>query len=163
LPADTPLGEAMLPEAPVRRACVVLLGGQPFAVDVADAREVVTLDTTTPVPGAPAAVVGVMNLRGGVLPVVEARTLLGLPVRATPERGQALVLADGDRRAAVRIDRVLGLAPLDGVRQPAEADTTGLAVGEISVEPGGRATLLDARAVLAALRRPWQSAPGGSR
>ena len=163
MPAETSLGGLSLPEAPTRRACVVLLGGQPFAVDAADAREVVPLDETTPVPGAPAAVVGVMNLRGGVLPVVEARALLGLPARASTERGHALVLADGDRRAAVRIDRVLGLAPLEEVRPPVEADATGLAVGEITVEPGGRATLLDARALLAALRRPWQSATGGPR
>ncbi len=164
MPADTPPGALILPEAPVRRACVVLLGGQSFAVDAADAREVVALDETTLVPGAPAAVVGVMNLRGGVLPVVEARSLLGLPPRVGGSgRGHALVLADGDRRAAVRIDRVLGLAPLEEVRPPAEADATGLAVGEISVQPGGRATLLDARAMLAALRRQWQSAPGGSR
>jgi purine-binding chemotaxis protein CheW len=164
LPADPTPGGLILPDAPVRRACVVLLGGQSFAVDAADAREVVALDATTPVPGAPAAVVGVMNLRGGVLPVVEARSLLGLPPRVgAVERGHALVLADGDRRAAVRIDRVLGLAPLDEVRPPAQTDATGLAVGEISVESGGRATLLDARAMLAALRRQWQSAPGGSR
>jgi purine-binding chemotaxis protein CheW len=140
---------------------VVRLGGRPFAVDVADAREVVVLDTTTPVPGAPAPVVGVMNLRGGVLPVVEARPLLGLPVRPGAER--ALVLADGDRRAAVLIEQVLGLASLDTVRPLAEPDAAGLAVGHLTSEAGDRATLLDARAVLAALRRSWATAPGGSR
>src|SRR5262245_3274274 len=116
--AEAPLAAPVLPEtpaAPVRRACVVLLGGRPFAVDVAEAREVVVLDTTTPVPGAPAPVIGVMNLRGSVLPVVEARPLLGLPIRAGGPRGRALVLADGDRRAAILIERVLGLGTLDEV------------------------------------------------
>jgi len=163
--AETPRPDPALPDlerAPVRRACVVLLGGRPFAVDVADAREVVVLDTTTPVPGAPAPVIGVMNLRGSVLPVVEARPLLGVPVRGGGERGRALVLADGDRRAAILIERVLGLTVLDDVRPLAAADETGLAVGELTGEAGDRATLLDARAVLAALRRPWDSASGGS-
>jgi purine-binding chemotaxis protein CheW len=133
----------------------VLLGGRPFAVDVADAREVVILDTTTRVPGAPAAVIGVMNLRGHILPVVEARPLLGLPAHVRSDR--ALVLADGDRRAAVVIEGVLGLAPLDGV-PPRPAAAGDLAVGEVVDETGGRATLLDARSMLTAIRRAW--APG---
>lgn len=164
--AETPVPdlEAADPEqTPVRRACVVLLGGRPFAVDVADAREVVVLDATTPVPGAPASVLGVMNLRGNVLPVVEARPLLGLPVRAAPGRGHALVLADGERRAAILVERVLGLTAFETVRPLTErADHEGLAAGELTAESGGSATLLDARAVLAALRRPWDGASGGS-
>jgi purine-binding chemotaxis protein CheW len=164
--AEAPVRDRAAPEAvpaPVRRACVVLLGGRPYAVDVAGAREVVVLDATTPVPGAPPSVLGVMNLRGSVLPVVEARPLLGLPVQAAPGRGRALVLADGDRRAAILVEGVLGLAAFDDVRPLAEnADHEGLAVGELTAASGAPATLLDAGAVLAALRRPWDAAPGGS-
>jgi purine-binding chemotaxis protein CheW len=153
---------ALAPEAsPAARACVVLLGGRQFAVDVTDAREVVVLDATTPVPGAPPVVLGVMNLRGNVLPVVEARPLLGLPVRATTDR--ALVLADGARRAAVLIEAVLGLTTLDSVRSPADLQSGALTLGELDADSGGRATLLDGRAVLAALRRAWHPASGGSR
>jgi purine-binding chemotaxis protein CheW len=156
LSAETPVPAPLVPEAqPGPRACVVVLGGQQFAVDVTDAREVVLLEATTPVPGAPAALVGVMNLRGNVLPVVEARPLLGLPVRAAADR--ALILADGERRAAVLIEGVLGLTALDGVQGPGEAPGA-LAVGELNADTGGRATLLDGRAVLAALRRAWDPA-----
>ena len=158
---ETPLPPSPNPEAPVPRACVVLLGGRQFAVDVADAREVVMLDTTTPVPGAPAELLGVMNLRGSVLPVVEARPLLGLPVRATTDR--ALVLADGARRAAVLIEAVLGLTTLDTMR-PSEPRLDTLTLGELEADSGGRTTLLDGRAVLAALRRAWDPiVAGGSR
>jgi purine-binding chemotaxis protein CheW len=151
---------ASIPDsAPAGRACVVVLGGRPFAVDVTDAREVVLVDATTPVPGAPAAVIGVMNLRGNVLPVVEARPLLGLPVRATSDR--ALVLADGEQRAALLIEAVLGLTTLDGVRSPAAEPPGSLTVGELNADTGGRATLLDGRAVLSALRRAWDSTSGG--
>jgi len=163
LSAETPTPAALAPASeapPTARACVVVLGGRQFAVDVTDAREVVVLDATTPVPGAPAAVVGVMNLRGNVLPVVEARPLLGLSVRATTDR--ALVLADGERRAAVLIEAVLGLTTLDSVRPPADDTPGSLTVGELSVDSGGQATLLDARAVLAALRRAWEPASGGA-
>jgi purine-binding chemotaxis protein CheW len=153
-----PAEVAPAPEVPIGRACVVLLGGRSFAVDVTEAREVVVLETTTPVPGAPAAVIGVMNLRGNVLPVVEARPLLGLPIG--PRGDRALVLADGERRAAMVIDGVLGLTTLDGV-QPTSAAAGHLAVGELNADTGGRATLLDARAMLAEIRRGWDSGPGG--
>jgi purine-binding chemotaxis protein CheW len=156
LSAETPA--APIPESlPAGRACVVVLGGRRFAVDVADAREVVMLDATTPVPGAPAVVVGVMNLRGNVLPVVEARPLLGLPVRAATDR--ALVLADGERRAAVLVEAVVGLTAFDAA---ATGVAGGLTAGEVNADTGGRATLLDARAVLAALRRTWEPGSGGS-
>jgi purine-binding chemotaxis protein CheW len=153
-PSTTTVAEAL----PAGRACVVMLGGRRFAVDVADAREVVMLDATTPVPGAPAVVVGVMNLRGNVLPVVEARPLLGLPVRAATDR--ALVLADGEQRAAVLVEAVLGLTTFDVASTEAGG---GLTAGEVNADTGGRATLLDARAVLAALRRTWEPGSGGSR
>jgi purine-binding chemotaxis protein CheW len=152
--SPTPVPESL----PAGRACLVVLGGRRFAVDVADAREVVVLDATTPVPGAPAVVVGVMNLRGNVLPVVEARPLLGLPVRTATDR--ALVLADGEHRAAVLVEAVLGLTTLDVAPLPAaDGDLT---AGEVIADSGGRATLLDARAVLAALRRTWEPGSGGS-
>ena len=151
--ADVP---APVTERPAtRRACVVMLGGRAFAVDVTDAREVVIVDATTPVPGAPASVVGVMNLRGSVLPIVEARTLLGLPVRAATGRPRALVLADGGHRAAILIERVLGLTAFDAVRAPAGPGPDALTLGELVDEAGERATVLDARALLAAVRRAW--------
>ena len=157
VPVDTGVAEAAAePRPPARRACVVMLGGRPFAVDVTEAREVVVLDVTTPVPGAPSALVGVMNLRGSVLPVVEARPLLGVPVRAAVGRPRAVVLADGAHRAAILIERVLGLSAFDQVQPPADGGAPGpLSLGELVDEGGERATVLDARALLSAVRRGW--------
>jgi purine-binding chemotaxis protein CheW len=169
LSAEAPLdAEAAVTEqapapSPSRRACVVMLGGRPFAVDIMEAREVVVLDATTPVPGAPAALVGVMNLRGSVLPVVEARPLLGLPVRPAIGRPRALVLADADRRAAILIERVVGLSVFEQVQPLAEAEAGALAIGELVDEAGERAIVLDARAVLSAVRRAWEPVAEPSR
>ena len=61
--ADAPLppADAAVP-APRNRACVVTLGGRPFAVDVREVREVVMLEPLTAMPGAPAPLLGVANL-----------------------------------------------------------------------------------------------------
>jgi chemotaxis signal transduction protein len=135
VPAEVPAPALPGPAAaPAARACVVRLGGRPFAVDVIDAREVVRLETTTAVPGAPPLVLGVMNLRGHVLPVVEVRPLLGLPARSASDR--ALVLADGDRRAAVVIEAVIGLTTLESVRPTNDDALRHVTVGEIDVDTG---------------------------
>jgi chemotaxis signal transduction protein len=156
IPADVPgavVEGAPAPDArPARRACVVMLGGRPFAVDVVDAREVVMLDAITAVPGAPATLVGVMNLRGSVMPVVEARPALGLPVRAPIGRPRALVLADGEHRGAMLIERVLGLSAFDEVQPLTEPRHGALALGELVDEAGERATVLDGAALLRAVR-----------
>jgi chemotaxis signal transduction protein len=130
-----------------------MLGDRAYAVDVRDAREVVTLDGYTRVPGAPATVVGVFNLRGTVLPLVEARPLLGhaaaMPVAGTA----AVVLAARSWRAAVAIDRVLGLDWFDDATlAPGHGP---FAKGTFAHADGDTITLLDAERLLAALREAW--------
>src|SRR5206468_1311970 len=56
--------DAILPGAHRRRACVVAMGGRTLAVDVRETREVMKLDVIGTVPGAPAPLLGVANLRG---------------------------------------------------------------------------------------------------
>jgi purine-binding chemotaxis protein CheW len=158
-PSDAPAVDV----APRNRACVVTLGGRPFAVDVRDAREVVMLELLTMVPGAPAPLVGVANLRGSVLGVAEARPLLGLPSRPVTSGSPALVIAVGDVRAALPIDRVVGLdwfetpLPLEANdARPGAAFAAGLVP-----HADDYATLLDAGRLLDALRAPWAAVAEG--
>lgn len=138
-----------------RRACLFMLGEHAYAVDVRDAREVVTLNAYTRVPGAPAAVVGVFNLRGTVLPLVEARPLLGRAATAPAAGTAAVVLAAGSWRAAVAIDRVVGLGWFDDITLgPGHGP---FAVGTFTHGDGDTITLLDAGGLLAALREAWTS------
>jgi purine-binding chemotaxis protein CheW len=111
IPASaTPAGA--LPE---RRACLVALGGSRFAVDVRSAREVVLFDEITVVPRAPRHLVGVANLRGTVMPIVDVRALLELPEAGPARSARTLVVRDGVLQAAVVVDMVLGLEPLEEV------------------------------------------------
>jgi purine-binding chemotaxis protein CheW len=71
---------------------VFRLGTEEFGVPIDSVQEIVRVpETLTHVPKAPAAVEGVINLRGTVLPVVDLRRRLGLP---TVERndGQRIVV-----------------------------------------------------------------------
>jgi purine-binding chemotaxis protein CheW len=145
--------------APRHRACIITLGGQPFAVDVREAREVVILEPLTAVPGAPPPLIGVANLRGSVLGVAEARPLLGVPARPVATGSPALVIAAGELVAAIPVDRVVGLDWFD-VPQPLDANDrrpgAAFAAGLVP-HAGDYATLLDAGRLLDALRAPWAS------
>lgn len=49
-----------------------------FAFDVLKTREVLSLVSITPIPGTPAHMIGVLNLRGSVVPVIDLRRKFGL-------------------------------------------------------------------------------------
>jgi len=110
-----------LPEAPpALRACLFSLSGVAFAVDVRSAREVAVFDEITTVPRASRHLIGVANLRGAIVPIVEIRGSLGLPEVETPAaRGlRTLVVCDGHLVAAAVVDSVLGLEPFDTILPP---------------------------------------------
>lgn len=78
-------------------------GGEQFAVPVEEAREVVVLDRVSPVPGAHDSVLGVCNLRGRVLSLLEVAAALGLP-RGRPAR--ALVVEVEGHAVGLAVDGV---------------------------------------------------------
>ncbi|MGH7318373.1 MAG: chemotaxis protein CheW [Candidatus Rokuibacteriota bacterium] len=137
------------------RACVVALGGRAFAVEMGCARELVVIEDYTRVPLAPSSLVGVTNLRGHVLPLVDIRPLLGLPAHGIGRGSLALVVEADAVQAAIVIEEVLGLSSFDGTRPRDAAE--GQPAGEVGVEllPRGDTpvTLLDTAKILEGLRR----------
>jgi chemotaxis signal transduction protein len=149
------------PEARKARACLVKLAGRRFAVEVRYAREVVVFDEHTMVPLAPSHLLGVVNLRGSVMPLVDIRPFLGLEAARAPREIRALVVqCDGDQ-AAILIDEVEGLEPLEGLAPAGNGDEvrdSDFSAGRLERE-GGVVTLLDVRRILAALGGTTQAAP----
>ena len=91
-------------DAPTHLLCVLgplLLGFAAISV-----REVMSLPLVTPLAESAPWVAGAINLRGRVVPVLELRAVLGLEVMP-PDANDALVIVeDGARIAAVRVDQV---------------------------------------------------------
>ncbi len=161
----TPLAPVQTAEAqPALRACLVLLAGSVFAVDVTSAREVAVFDEITPVPRAPLSLLGVANLRGAVMPIVDIRPLLGLPAQRAGRSLRALVLRDGAVQAAAAVDAVVGLEPFEEIVAPEPnagsgepSGRQGFAGGRLRWN-GGLITLLDVAAILGALRLEMRGA-----
>ena len=156
------MSEAVVVERPTgARACVFMLAGSRFAVEVGQAREVVVFDSLTPVPLAPPFLMGLANLRGAVMPIVDLGPLLGLPAREPARQTLGIVLAHGPWAAAAAIDAALGLEPLgtpSPLGEPARRRWGRLAAG-VAAGTAGEVTVLDAGAVLEALRAALTGAP----
>ena len=64
------------------RAAIISLSGELFTIDLNNVREVFVVESITPVPGMPSGLVGVTNLRGSVVPLLDLRPMLGLSAEA---------------------------------------------------------------------------------
>ena len=94
---------------------LVRLAGTSYALPVAAVREIVRLPAVTRVPGLPAFVAGLANVRGRVLAIIDLRPLLHLDA----PRGKRLVILDGAGEASggraivgVVVDAALNLVRL---------------------------------------------------
>jgi len=86
---------------------VFRLGKEEFGVPIESVQEIVRLpDEMTKVPKAAAAVEGVINLRGAVLPVIDLRRRLGLPAVQRSDRQRIVVLVIDNVRTGFIVDSV---------------------------------------------------------
>ncbi|HTV03600.1 MAG TPA: chemotaxis protein CheW [Luteitalea sp.] len=76
------------------------LSREEYGLPVLKVREIIKMMDITAVPQVPAAIRGVMNLRGKVIPVIDLRIRFGLPAQEDTDRSSIIVvdlLAGGDR------------------------------------------------------------------
>ncbi len=86
------------------RICLITLGGELFAIDLQHVREVFELESVTAVPGMPASLVGVANLRGTVVPLADLRPALGVTMSVAPK--YAVIVRQGVQQVGILIDAV---------------------------------------------------------
>lgn len=82
------------------------IGGQEYCIDVRSVREIRGWTPTTPMPQTPEYILGVINLRGAVMPVLDLRCRLGLGKTEPSSRHVIVVIQHGTRMAGVLVDGV---------------------------------------------------------
>jgi chemotaxis signal transduction protein len=96
------------------------LGNESYALPVEHVLEVAELGEVTPVPGAQRAVLGVRNLRGQILPIVDLATVFGIAGSGRPQR--VLVAESNGQRAGFAIDEVSDIEQLPDAVDETESD-----------------------------------------
>ena len=88
----------------IMRAAIISLGGTLFMIDLKNVREVFIVESITPVPGMPSGLIGVTNLRGTVIPLLDLRPMFGLSAETALRH--AVVAKHGNRQVGVLVDSV---------------------------------------------------------
>ena len=124
-------------KAPPQQWVSFVLGDERYAVDVMRVKEVLKLVEITPVAGAPNFILGVINLRGSVVTVIDARCRFGLP-QYEPDDASRIILVDkGLDVVGILVDRVgqvLNISPDDVETTPLQGNGERRTQGVVTID-----------------------------
>ena len=89
------------------------VGTAEYAVNAADVLHLESFTAATHVPGAPAFVAGLVQVRGKLVPVVDLRTRFGLAATERSLDNRVIVVKVGSRVAGLLVDSAREVLPLD--------------------------------------------------
>jgi chemotaxis signal transduction protein len=95
--------EEALPEEELN-VCLFSIGGDTYALPVELFTEIIVAPKIFPVPTTPPHVLGVINLRGNIVPVVDIRPVLSLSSRSVPD--QIAIVKHGTIALGIVVDNV---------------------------------------------------------
>jgi len=93
----------VLPEEELR-VCLFSMGGDTFAIPVEHLTEIIISRKIYSVPTTPSHVLGVINLRGNIVPIVDIRPALALPLPSVP--GQIAIVKHRTVTFGIVVDNV---------------------------------------------------------
>lgn len=140
-------------EAPAKEQIELLefhLGGERYALETRHASELHPLRDLTPLPGTPAFVRGIVNLRGRILPVYDLRRFFGVPEQGITDLHRIVVVNGEDFELGLLADRVMGVRTLPrAALSPAPPTLTAIAADYLKGICDERLIVLDLERLLA--------------
>lgn len=124
-----------------------------YAVESSYVREVYPLKELTPLPCAPAFVLGVISVRGQIVSIVDPKRFFGLPAKSLTDLNKVILISDGRMEFGLLADAVLGLRhiPLNEL-QPSLPTLTGLRAELLKGVTFEHLVVLDAAKLLSDVR-----------
>ena len=89
-----------------REVLTFLLGVEEYALDIVRIREILRLRPVTEVPRAPSFVLGVLSVRGEVMPVIDLRRRMGMPPQEPTKDTRVLIGVQKDEPCGLLVDAV---------------------------------------------------------
>lgn len=87
------------------RQCVVFrLEKEEYAIDIMNVKEIGPFNLTTKVPNAPSFVVGVVNYRGQVIPIIDLKKKFNLEETHSQEEKRVIVIGIEDKQVGFVVD-----------------------------------------------------------
>lgn len=90
-----------------------LLSPERFAIEEKYVSEVLSLKEITSIPGTPAFVMGVINLRGRIVSIINLKTLFNLKERGLTELNKVIILKNESMEFGIVVDSISGNITID--------------------------------------------------
>ncbi len=97
-----------------RLLTVFSLGESLFALDAIRIQEIIRVGTITPVHHAPGHVLGVINLRGHIVTVLDPASRLGMEPQPCSPENRILIVDGQDEQIGVMVSRIQDMVPTEG-------------------------------------------------
>ena len=103
---------AQVENDPVIQWVTFKLDNEKYGIKVMQVQEVLRMTEIAPVPGAPDYVLGIINLRGNVVTVIDTRLRFGLPEREPDDDTRIVIVEAEDNVVGILVDSVAEVADL---------------------------------------------------
>lgn len=125
------------------------LAHERYGVESRYVREVYPLENLTPLPCTPAFVLGIVNVRGEILSVIDIKKFFGLPEKGLTDLNKIIVFRSGNMFFGILADAVAGVRriPVSGI-QPSLPTLTGIRAEYLKGVTPERTVILDAEKLL---------------
>ncbi len=100
------MSEEEINEEPVIQWVTFRLADEKYGINVMQVQEVLRITEIAPVPGAPNEVVGIINLRGNVVTVINTRNRFGLEPIELDDSSRIIVIESGEKVIGILVDSV---------------------------------------------------------
>jgi purine-binding chemotaxis protein CheW len=125
------------------------LASETYGIEAVFVREIHPLKDLTPLPGVPAFVLGITNVRGKILSVVDLKKFVNLPDKGLGELNKMIIIRNSRMEFGILADAVLGArsVSLDTI-EPLPATVTGIGADYVKGVTGEHVIILDAQGIL---------------
>jgi purine-binding chemotaxis protein CheW len=126
------------------------LADEHYAVETRYVQEVHPLHELTPLPGTPPFVLGIVNVRGRILPVLDLKKFFELPERGITDMHRIIRVRGEDMELGILADIVVGVRSVAPSRlQPSLPTLTGIRADYLQGVTDERLVVLDLARILA--------------
>ncbi|MEO8808962.1 MAG: chemotaxis protein CheW [Rhodanobacter sp.] len=99
--------------APIVQQLTFSLAGEEYGVEILSVREIRSWTRVTRIPQTPAYLLGVLNLRGAIVPIMDLRLRFGLEREAGEEGTVVIIVAVAARLFGIVVDAVSDVVDID--------------------------------------------------
>ncbi len=125
---------------------VFTLGKQYWGLNILDVREVVKIKSYTPVPGAPQYILGVFNLRGQIVPLIDISMFLN--IANSNGLREAVIINHDNELIGIAVEDVVGVARVAEDRILPPPNEVGDHVRGVIETPGRVVSVIDLKRIL---------------